>query len=59
MQEEPWLVILAQDLGRARTRNEVLAIIDRLEDKYDAFSGPGQELIDALIAEARRRLLRL
>lgn len=56
MAEGKWLVELVQVLRRARTRAEVVDVIERLEDQYDAFSGPGQELMDELLDEARRRL---
>lgn len=56
MADDKWLVDLVQTLRRARTRDEVMDVIERLEDQYDAFSGPGQEFVDALIDEARRRL---
>ncbi len=56
MAEDKWLVDLVHTLRHARTRDEVMDVIDRLEDQYDAFSGPGQEFMDELLAEARRRL---
>lgn len=56
MADDKWLVDLVQVLRRARTRAEVVDVIERLEDQYDAFSGPGQELVDELLDEARRRL---
>jgi hypothetical protein len=56
MAEDAWLVDLVHTLRRAKTRDEVRDVIEHLEDNYDAFSGPGQELIDALLDEARRRL---
>ncbi len=55
---DPWLVDIAQRLGKARTRVEIEAILDELEDKYDAFSGPGEELVDQLLRAARERLAR-
>jgi hypothetical protein len=30
--------------------------MDHLEDHYDAFSGPGQELVEAMLERARQRL---
>ncbi len=56
MAEDKWLVDLVHTLRQARTRNEVMDVVDRLEDQYDAFSGPGQEFMDELLAEARWRL---
>ena len=56
MAEDKWLMDVVQTLRRARTRDEVLDVIERLEDQYDAFSGPGQELMDALLDEARQKL---
>jgi hypothetical protein len=35
---------------------QVRDIIERIEDQYDAFSGPGEELIEQLLDSARRRL---
>ena len=56
MDEDPWLVNLVRTLRRAKTRDEVRDVIEVLEDRYDAFSGPGQELVDDLLDEARKRL---
>lgn len=56
MAEDKWLMDVVQNLRRARTRDEILDVIERLEDQYDAFSGPGQELMDALLDEARQKL---
>jgi hypothetical protein len=56
MAEDQWLVDLVHTLRRAKTRDEVLDVIEVLEDRYDAFSGPGQELVDDLLDEARKRL---
>lgn len=56
MDHDRWLMNLMEALGKARARHQILAVIDRLEDHYDAFSGPGQEMLDDLLAEARRRL---
>ncbi len=54
MAQDKWLVELVHELRHARTRAEVVAVMDRLEDQYDAFSGPGQEMMDELLEEARR-----
>ena len=56
MAEDTWLMDVVQRLRRARTRDEILDLIERLEDQYDAFSGPGQELMDGLLDEARQKL---
>lgn len=56
MAEDTWLMDVVQRLRRARTRDEILELIERLEDQYDAFSGPGQELMDGLLDEARQKL---
>jgi hypothetical protein len=56
MAEDKWLLDLAHALRHARTRAELNELIDRLEDQYDAFSGPGQEMAEQLLDEARRRL---
>jgi hypothetical protein len=56
MEEDKWLVDLVHALRQARTRDEVMDVMERMEDRYDAFSGPGQELMDELLDEARRRL---
>jgi hypothetical protein len=34
-------------------------IIERIEDQYDAFSGPGEEWIEQLLLSARRRLAQM
>jgi hypothetical protein len=56
MDHDKWLMDLMEALRKARTRQQVLAVIERLEDHYDAFSGPGEEMVDNLLAQARRRL---
>ncbi len=56
MAEDKWLTDQVEKLRRARTPAEVVAVMDSLEDQYDAFAGPGQELIEQLMGEARRRL---
>ena len=56
MSEDKWLVDLVHELRHARNRDEVTSVMERLEDQYDAFSGPGQELMDELLDEARRRI---
>lgn len=53
---DPWLLSIFDRLKSARSAWELQAILDDLEDQYDAFSGPGLELIDQLIEETRRRL---
>jgi acyl carrier protein phosphodiesterase len=56
MAEDKWVTDVVNDLRRARTRVDLLEVMERIEDRYDAFSGPGQELMDQLLEEARRRL---
>jgi hypothetical protein len=56
MMQDKWLTDLSEKLRRAKTADEVTAVMDSLEDQYDAFSGPGQELIEQLMGAARRRL---
>lgn len=59
MNTDPWLMDLMDALRKQPTRSQLVAIIDRLEDHYDAFSGPGQEMVDSLLVQARRRLAEL
>jgi acyl carrier protein phosphodiesterase len=59
MAEDKWVTDVVNDLRRARTRVDLLDVMERIEDRYDAFSGPGQELMDQLLEEARRRLAEL
>lgn len=56
MPMDRWLQDLVDRLNRARTRDEVMRIIDQLEDGYDAFSGPGEEWVAQLLEKARQRL---
>jgi len=56
MTHDQWLIDLVEALRRARSREQVMAIIDRLEDQYDAFAGPGQDIVEGLLRDARRRL---
>jgi hypothetical protein len=56
MAQDWWVHEWVDALRQARTPLEIQALIDRLEDHYDAFSGPGQDLIEDLLAQARRRL---
>lgn len=53
---DKWLIDLVDRLNQARTRDEVMAVIDRLEDGYDAFAGPGEELVAQLLEQARAKL---
>lgn len=53
---DPWLLKILDRLKSARTRMELQAILDDLEDQYESFSGPGLEVIDQLLEETRRRL---
>jgi hypothetical protein len=59
MAEDKWVEDVARELRQARTRADLLEVMERIEDQYDAFSGPGQELMDGLLDEARRRLREL
>ncbi len=56
MVDDEWLLNLVRDMRNACTRSELMDVMERLEDQYDAFSGPGQELMDQLLDEGRRRL---
>jgi hypothetical protein len=47
---------VARELRQARTRADLLEVMERIEDQYDAFSGPGQDLMDQLLEDVRRRL---
>lgn len=53
---DPWLIKLVERLRQARSREQLQAVRDDLEDFYDAFAGPGEELVQQLLEEARRRL---
>lgn len=56
MDHDKWLMTLMEALRKACGRQQVQDVIDRLEDHYDVFSGPGEEMVDNLLAQARRRL---
>jgi hypothetical protein len=56
MAHDPWLIELNEALRRARNPAQVRDIIERIEDQYDSFEGPGQELLEQLLESARRRL---
>jgi len=56
MAHDKWLADLGEELRQSRNPMQVRDIIERIEDQYDAFSGPGEELIEQLLAAARRRL---
>lgn len=56
MVDDEWLLKAARDLSKARSQSELMEVVDRLEDQYDAFSGPGLELVEQLLEEGRRRL---
>jgi hypothetical protein len=56
MAHDKWLTDLNQELRQARNPMQVRDIIERIEDQYDAFEGPGQELLEQLLDAARRRL---
>lgn len=59
MAQDNWLTDLSEALRRSRNPMQVQDIIERLEDQYDSFEGPGQELVDQLLESARRRLAQL
>lgn len=50
---------LMETLRNRPTPAQLVAIIERLEDHYDAFYGPGQEMVEDLLSQARRRLAEL
>lgn len=56
MAQDKWLIDLGEALRRSRNPTEVRDIIERIEDQYDAFSGPGEELIEQLLQAAQHRL---
>jgi len=56
MTYDPWLTDINRALQQARNPMQVREIIERIEDQYDAFAGPGEELIEQLLQTARRRL---
>jgi hypothetical protein len=56
MSNDKWLADLSDELRRSRNPMQVRDIIERIEDQYDAFSGPGEEWIEQLLDSARRRL---
>jgi hypothetical protein len=56
MSNDKWLADLSDELRRSRNPMQVRDIIERIEDQYDAFSGPGEELMEQLLDSARRRL---
>jgi hypothetical protein len=59
MSNDKWLADLSDELRRSRNPMQVRDIIERIEDQYDAFSGPGEELIEQLLDSARLRLAAL
>lgn len=59
MAQDNWLTELNDALRRSRNPMQVRDIIERLEDQYDSFEGPGQELVEQLLESARRRLAQL
>ncbi len=59
MAQDNWLTELNDALRRSRNPMQVQDIIERLEDQYDSFDGPGQELVEQLLESARRRLAQL
>ena len=59
MAPDNWLIEQTQRLRGANHPAEVRALIELLEDRYDAFSGPGEEWLEQLLEAARRRLAQL
>ena len=59
MAHDKWLIDLNEELRLARNPMQVRDIIERIEDQYDAFAGPGEELIEQLLQSAQRRLAAL
>lgn len=59
MTHDQWLTNLSDELRQARNPMQVRDIIERIEDQYDAFAGPGEELIEQLLQSAQRRLAAL
>ena len=59
MSNDKWLADLSEELRLSRNPMQVRDIIERIEDQYDAFSGPGEELIEQLLDSARLRLAAL
>jgi hypothetical protein len=59
MADDKWLADLSEELRRSRNPAQVRDIIERIEDQYDAFSGPGEEWIEQLLQSARRRLAQM
>jgi hypothetical protein len=56
MAYDNWLNDLNEQLRRSRNPLQVREIIERIEDQYDSFEGPGQELVEQVLEAARRRL---
>jgi hypothetical protein len=56
MAHDKWLTDMNEALRQARNPMQVRDIIERIEDQYDAFSGPGEELIEQLLQSAQHRL---
>lgn len=56
MAYDKWLTEVNEELRQACNPMQVRDIIERIEDQYDAFSGPGEELVEQLLQSAQRRL---
>lgn len=56
MSQDWWVHEWVEALARARNAGEIQDLIEQLEDRFDAFSGPGEDLVEALLAQARKRL---
>jgi hypothetical protein len=57
MTHDKWLTEINMELRQARNPMQVRDIIERIEDQYDAFSGPGEAQIEQLLQVAQQRLV--
>lgn len=56
MAYDNWLNDLSEQLRRSQNPQQVREIIERIEDQYDSFEGPGQEQVEQVLDAARQRL---
>lgn len=59
MKYDNWLGEMNEALRQSRNPAQVRDILERIEDQYDSFDGPGQELVEQLMQAAQRRLATL
>jgi len=59
MSQDWWVHEWVEALARAKTAGEIQDLIEQMEDRFDAFSGPGEDLVEALLVQARKRLANL